>query len=110
MPFIQYLRNPSFLPDNALPYIIGIVRTFLDKENVRLIPWPTLSPDLSPIENVWSIVLERLARHHYPVLTVENRVEVAWMPVHVHAIQSPFDSMVMHIRVVITAKGGCSMY
>ncbi|GFT34665.1 hypothetical protein TNCV_1536031 [Trichonephila clavipes] len=36
----------------------GIVRTFLDTENVRLLPWSARSPDLSPIGNVWSLAAE----------------------------------------------------
>ncbi|GFX59784.1 transposable element Tcb1 transposase [Trichonephila clavipes] len=50
--FIRALRNPTFQQDNAQPHVAGIVRTFLDMENVRLLPWPARSPDLSPIENV----------------------------------------------------------
>ncbi|GFT17552.1 hypothetical protein TNCV_4807891 [Trichonephila clavipes] len=46
--------------------------TFLDTENVRLLPWLARSPDLSPIENVWSMVVERLVRHHTPVTTIDD--------------------------------------
>ncbi|GFY15146.1 uncharacterized protein TNCV_1569611 [Trichonephila clavipes] len=89
--FIQALRNPTFQQDNARPHVTGIVQTFLDTENARLFPLPTRSPDLSPIENVWSMVAEWLARHHTPVTTVHERwhcVETAWASVPVHAIQS----------------------
>ncbi|GFU18414.1 transposable element Tcb1 transposase [Trichonephila clavipes] len=49
--FIRVLRKPTFMQDNVRPYVIGIVRTFLKMESVRLLPWPARSPDLSPIEN-----------------------------------------------------------
>ncbi|GFU99134.1 uncharacterized protein TNCV_1228481 [Trichonephila clavipes] len=52
LPFIQALRNPTFQQDNSQPHVAGIVWTFLDTGNVRLLPWPTRSPDLSPVENV----------------------------------------------------------
>ncbi|GFW78423.1 transposable element Tcb1 transposase [Trichonephila clavipes] len=73
-------RNPTFKQDNARSYVAGIVRNFFDTENVLMLPWSARSPDLSPIENVWSIVAERLARHHKPITTVEElwpRVEAA---------------------------------
>ncbi|GFT67704.1 hypothetical protein TNCV_271121 [Trichonephila clavipes] len=57
-------------------------------ENVRLLPWPALSPDISPIENVCSVVAEVLARHHTPLTTVDElwyRVQVSWSSVPVHA-------------------------
>lgn len=113
LPFIRALRNATFQQDNARPHVAGIVRTFLDTENVRLLSWPARSPDLSPIENVWSMVAERLARHHTAVTTVDElwrRVEAAWAAVPVHAIQSLFDSMPRRINAVIAARGGCSGY
>ncbi|GFW78030.1 uncharacterized protein TNCV_135001 [Trichonephila clavipes] len=38
LPFIGVLRNPTFQQDNARPHVASIVRTFLDTENVRLLP------------------------------------------------------------------------
>ncbi|GFV26808.1 transposable element Tcb1 transposase [Trichonephila clavipes] len=56
LPFIRSLRN-----FNARPHVANNLRTFLDTENVRLLHWSAHSPDLSPIENVWSMVVERLS-------------------------------------------------
>ncbi|GFY22893.1 transposable element Tcb1 transposase [Trichonephila clavipes] len=36
LPFICALRNPVFHKDNTQPHVAGIVRTFLDTQNVRL--------------------------------------------------------------------------
>ncbi|GFV76663.1 transposable element Tcb1 transposase [Trichonephila clavipes] len=41
--FIQALRNPMFQHYNERPHVIGIVWTFLDKENIRLFPLPARS-------------------------------------------------------------------
>ncbi|GFY07651.1 uncharacterized protein TNCV_4095211 [Trichonephila clavipes] len=67
LPFIRAHRKPTFQQDNAQTNITSIVRTFRDTENVRLLPWPARSPDLSPLENVWS-----MAFHHTPVTTVDE--------------------------------------
>ena len=45
---------------------------FLNTENVRLLFLPERSPDLSPIENVWSFVAEQMAHQHMPVTTVDE--------------------------------------
>ncbi|GFT13655.1 transposable element Tcb1 transposase [Trichonephila clavipes] len=107
--FIRVLQNPTFKLDNARPHVAGIVRTFLDTENVRLLPWTARLPDLSPIKNIWSMVAMRLDRHHTPVATVDELwylVEAARSSVPVHAVQSLFDSMPRRISAVITARGG----
>ncbi|GFV19695.1 transposable element Tcb1 transposase [Trichonephila clavipes] len=66
-------RNPIFKQDNAWPHVTGIARTFLDTENVPLLPWPARSPYLSPIENICSMVAQRLTHHHTPVTTVDEK-------------------------------------
>ncbi|GFY24851.1 hypothetical protein TNCV_2690421 [Trichonephila clavipes] len=71
LPFIRALRNLTYQQDNARPYVACIVRTLRDTENVQLLPWPARLPDLPPIQYVWSMVAERLARHHMSVTTVE---------------------------------------
>ena len=56
LPFIRVLRNATFPQNNPRPHVAGIVRTFLDRENVRLLPWAARSPDLSSTENFWSMI------------------------------------------------------
>ncbi|GFV87340.1 uncharacterized protein TNCV_4033121 [Trichonephila clavipes] len=88
-------------------HVTGIVQSFLDTENIRLLPWLTCSLDLSPTENIWSMVAEMLARHHTPINTVDelvHRVEATWAYVPVHAIQSLIDAMPRRISGVITLK------
>lgn len=84
LPFIRAVPKVTFSQDNALPHIGGIVQTFHEAENVRLLSWPTRSTDMSPKENVCSMAAERLAR--LPASTVDelcHRVESAWVAVSV---------------------------
>ena len=56
-----------FQQDNLILEFASIVHTFLDAENVWLLPLLACFPDLSPIENLWSVVDERLPCHHIPI-------------------------------------------
>ncbi|GFW76717.1 transposable element Tcb1 transposase [Trichonephila clavipes] len=106
------LTGPSLgvMQHNERRHVAGIVRTFLIMKNVQLLLWPARLPDLSPIENAWSMVAERLSHHHTPVTTVDEllyRVETAWSSVPIRFIQYLFESMARRISAVIIARGGC---
>ncbi|GFW74366.1 transposable element Tcb1 transposase [Trichonephila clavipes] len=50
----------------------------------ELLPWSARSPDLSPIENMWSRVAQRLTQTIPPAATSDQlwqRVEAAWSDV-----------------------------
>ncbi|CAL4236005.1 unnamed protein product, partial [Meganyctiphanes norvegica] len=54
-------RNGVFMHDGAPPHRAKAVQTYLGNKNITLLsPWPPLSPDLNPIENVWSYIKKRL--------------------------------------------------
>jgi len=46
-------NNVTFQQDNAGPHGARVLRDYLTQQNVDVLPWPTVSPDLSPIELVW---------------------------------------------------------
>ncbi|GFY27336.1 transposable element Tcb1 transposase [Trichonephila clavipes] len=57
-PYIQGLAAAIFQQDNA--HVACIVQRFFVNHLVELLPWPAHYPDLSPIENMWSMVAQRL--------------------------------------------------
>ena len=62
-PFIQNdPRIRLFQQDNARAHTARVSMTFLQNNNVNVLPWPALSPDMSPIEHVWDLLGQRLRR------------------------------------------------
>ncbi|GFV42945.1 transposable element Tcb1 transposase [Trichonephila clavipes] len=71
------------------------------------------SPDFSPIENMWSMVAQRLTQITPPAATPDQlwqRVEAAWFVVPQEHIQSLFESMPRRVAAVISNNGGYSGY
>ena len=63
IPFIHaQINNVTFPQDNARPHVARVVRDYLTQQNVDVLPWPAVSPDLSPIERIWA-EMERRLRH-----------------------------------------------
>ncbi|GFV54918.1 transposable element Tcb1 transposase [Trichonephila clavipes] len=93
--------------------IAGTLNSQCYISEIELLPWPAHSPDLSPIENMCSIVAERLTQITPPAATPDQlwkRVEAAWSAVRQEHIQSLFESMPRRVAAVISNDGGYSGY
>ncbi|GFV68061.1 transposable element Tcb1 transposase [Trichonephila clavipes] len=93
LPYLQGLATAIFQQDIARPHMARIVQRFFVNYQIELLPWPARSPDVSPIENMWSMVAQRLTQITPPAATPDQlwkRVEAAWSAVPQEHIQSIF--------------------
>lgn len=60
-------KNSTFVfqQDGAPPHTAIRTQVALDMEGINVLTWPPNSPDLSPIENVWAIIKERLSLRYF---------------------------------------------
>ena len=63
IPFAQR-HGPRFIfkDDNARAHLARVVTDYLQRQNIRTLSWPAMSPDLSPIEHVWDILGKHVRR------------------------------------------------
>jgi transposase len=62
--WMTYHRAKHFLQDGAPCHTSRKVMAFLKQNKISVMDWPGNSPDLNPIENLWSIIKGKLKKNH----------------------------------------------
>jgi transposase len=110
-PQVAFLQSGVFMQDNAPCHSTNLIRVFFEENDIETLPWPSMSPDLNPLENMWGKMKHLLQGHH-----LKNKDELweniqrVWFSFSVANVQSYIDSMPSRIRACIKAKGGPTRY
>ena len=100
IPYILELEEESedirYFEDNDPKHTSNMTKEFYANNDTRKDEWPSTSPDLNPMENVWS-ELDKLMFKHIPRFTPQNevygRIKVCWNMIPVEHIQKCINSM-----------------
>ncbi|GFW98164.1 transposable element Tcb1 transposase [Trichonephila clavipes] len=107
------LATAIFQQDNARPHVTRIVQKFFVNHQIELLPWPARSPVLSLIENMWSMVAQRLTQITPPSPTpdqVWQRVEAALGLLYPKYTSKVSESMPQRVKAVISNNDCYSGY
>ncbi len=109
-PFIARHRNRhTFQQDNTRCHVARICNQFLAQNNINVLPWPALSPDLSPIEHLWDVLDKRVRRRPQQPESVDQlrtALLEEWNCIPQTRIQRLIASMRRRLTAVIQARGG----
>ena len=74
--------------------------------------WPTNSPDVSPVENLWGIMDENTYRDPEPktMAQLKRRLSEAWANISLTTLQELSHGMPRRLQNVIRNKGGHAGY
>nr|CDJ80778.1 similar to transposase homolog [Haemonchus contortus] len=112
-PFVRSTARRGFIfqQDNDPKHKSKLLTKWFRDNNVPLLMWPSQSPDLNPIENLW----ERL-EHHVKGLRARNehekfiQLKTAWENIPQEEIDKLIESMPRRCQAVIDARGYATKY
>lgn len=113
LPHFQQHVNMTLQQDNARPHTARVSMDFLQRQGIMVMQWPSLSPDLNPIEHLWDH-LQRELNAVQPRPTTARQLEQAvrqiWANTPINVINTLVRSMPDRCQAVINANGGHTQY
>lgn len=115
-----YKPGMVFMQDNAPIHTAQKIRDWLETHGVEVTDWPPYSPDLNPIEHVWSW-MKQWINEHYPELleigaceesyeALHKAIKEAWQAVPQDYIDHLIKGMVRRVKAVLKANGQQTKY
>ena len=102
-----------FQQDLALCHTSKQVKTFFSQHRMKVLEWPGNSPDINPIENLWSICKTRLRGMDCTTKSkLLNALIQVWYrdPQIASNCKNLLDSMPNRVQLLLKARGGHIMY
>lgn len=102
-----------FQHDNDPKHSAKIVKDWLNSQTFRVMEWPPQSPDLNPIENLWSYLKNRLGDYDEPPSSISQlweRVHDEWQKIPTEYISKLYESMPNRLIQLKKAKGYWTKY
>ncbi|GFX58188.1 transposable element Tcb2 transposase [Trichonephila clavipes] len=106
-PFLNGIPGAIFQQDNARPHTARVAQDFL--RHFQALPWPTPSPDLSPLMHVWD-QLKRQISSCQSVHDLELAVQDLWAHLPQDNIRCPINSKPDCVAACIAVGGGPTCY
>ena len=93
--------------DNARPHTSTSTKKFFHERQINVLEWPSRSPDLNCIENLWSVLEQNLEKSIPTSLKdLESEIERGWEEISREEVYKLIESMPKRLQLCIEAQGG----
>ena len=112
---VRWCNRTQFIlmDDKARPHRARMVQEYLQQETIIRMDWPACSPDLNPIEHVWSMLQVAILRRPVQQTTLVElgyALTEEWNHLEMAAIQRLVGSMIRCCQAVIASRGSHTSY
>ena len=101
-----------FMHDGVPCHRSKLVKKFLEEKSIQMLEWPENSPDLNPIENLWSIMKKKVSEKHPTTrCAIQSAIKEVWVKeISLDYCCKLIESMPHCLQEVIKNKGGHTKY
>lgn len=115
VPYLDEKNNIDFIfqQDNAAVHASRFTKSYLDSKNIKIMEWPSRSPDINPIENLWGILSRRVyanGRQFSSVAELKKKILECWGEIDDNVLKTLINSMPNRIFQIIRNNGAKTKY
>ena len=103
-------RRWYFESDNDSKHTSKVVQAYFIDSDVNKLLHTSMSPDLNPIEHMWSLVDAKIERRGRSMKAFKQAICRAWLSVSPQYCRDLIDSMPARVEACLKVNGGATRY